>query len=71
MNSMEAATLIAFSYYRWTLMASCYSDQTQSTAYFDCWTKCAHGGIFDWFLLVILTTLNNTGQSFYQSKTVD
>ena len=33
------------------IVASSYSGQNQSTACFDCWPKCAHRGIFDWFWL--------------------
>ena len=53
-----------------TLAESCCRGQNQSTACFDCWPKCAHRGIFYWFLS-FLTILNNTRQYFYQSKTVD
>ena len=59
------------SYFSWTLVASSYSGQNQSTACFECWPKCAHWGIFDCFFTVILTILNNTRQCFYRSKTVD
>ena len=52
-------------------MASSYRGQNQSTAYFNCWPKCAHGCNLWLVLTVILTTLNNTRQCFYQPKTVD
>ena len=31
----------------------------------------SHRGVVDWYFTVILTTLNNTRQCFYQSKTID
>ena len=39
------------SYYWCTLVRSYCRGQNQSTAFFYCWPKCAHRGIFDWFLL--------------------
>ena len=60
-------TFYSPSYFSCTLVANSYSGQNQSTDYSDCWPKCAHGHFWVVFT-VILTTLNNTRQCFYQSK---
>ena len=49
----------------------CCRGQNQSTACFDCWPKCAHRGIFDWFLLSFWPSWIIPDNAFYQSKTVD
>ena len=55
----------------WTLVASSYRGQNQSTACFDCWPKCAHRGIVDWFLLSFWPPSTMPDIAFNQLKTVD
>ena len=63
-----------YSYLYTSVASTCsYRGKNESTACFDCWPKCSHSSQGHLWLIFtfILTTLNNTRQCFYQSKTVD